>query len=384
MRLDNAVTVFMAEWPSEGAAKTTVHDYGACLTWLCKFASRRGAVFLDELTPSLLRAAILARMEPPRGAQANNFKGGEASAAQMVAAARSMARWLLAEGVPVADLSTVKAPRVPARIQPRVHSDEFEALESAILHRLISSGRRAPRVAVARDLALINVLGETGLRAQEVCGLELSHVDLDRGEILIVRAKRRKERVLSIMGADDDPDPNRVIRMLSEWITIRQGLRQAGVHDMLWTSIKGNPLSPDQLRNVLAKMCLEAGLGANRPPHSFRRYVFTEHYRERPATLSRLTARMGWSPNSHKMVDIYTRGVELELAREPMTLLSTRQQRDDPNRPLVRVAFAADNRKGVGPPGGANVNGPPLSSRGRADKSRAANQAPSGDRRYSS
>jgi hypothetical protein len=124
------------------------------------------------------------------------------------------------------------------------------------------------------------------------------------------------------MGPPDEVDAPRVLRLLEDWLSVRQGLRRAQRHAAVWTSVKGNPLTPDELRHVLARMCLEAGLAANRPPHSFRRYTFTEHYRARPNALPRLSARMGWSTKSHKMVDVYTRGVELELAREPLPLLS--------------------------------------------------------------
>jgi site-specific recombinase XerC len=323
VRLDNSITLFLSEWPAEGASPATVRDYRKCLDWFCGFATKRGATTLEDLTPSLVRAAALAKMDHSR-ARSASFKGGEAAAAQLVAATRKLARWLLAEGLSVADLSSVRAPRVPERIQPRLLSEEFDRLQSAILHRLISGNRRTPRLAVTRDLALLNLLAETGLRAQEVCGLELRHVDVQRGEILIARAKRRKERVLSIMGTEDDEDPLRVVRLLDEWLCAREGIRRAQDHTRVWTSLKGNALDEDELRSILARICIEAGLAANRPPHAFRRYVFTEHYRQRPGSLARLTARMGWSPKSHKMQDVYTRGAELDFAREPMPLLNDR------------------------------------------------------------
>lgn len=340
MRLDNAVTLFLAEWPAEGVSPATARDYGKCLNWFCGFAAQRGATTLDDLTPSLVRAAALQKMDHAR-TRAQNFKGGEAAAAQLVSATRKLARWLLAEGLPVADLSGVKAPRVPERIQPRLLADEFDRLQSAILHRLISGNRRTPRLAVTRDLALLNLLAETGLRAQEVCGLELQHIDLERGEILIARAKRRKERVLPIVGTEDDDDPLRVVRLLDEWLSAREGLGRAAEHAFVWTSLKGNALNEDELRNVLARMCVEAGLAASRPPHAFRRYVFTEHYRQRPSSLTRLVARMGWSPKSHKMADVYTRGAELDFAREPMPLLNGRPKSTIANprsRPILLSA----------------------------------------------
>jgi site-specific recombinase XerC len=373
VRLDNAVTVFLAEWPAEGVSPSTVRDYRVCLEWLCAFASAHGAILLSDLTPSLVRAAAAAKMANlPAVTRAPNYKGGEASAAQLVAAARRLARWLLAEGMSVADLSSVKAPRVPERIQPRLFADEFQSLETAILHRLLNGRKRVPRVAVARDLALINLLGETGLRAQEVCGLELAHIDTERGEVLITRAKRRKERVLSIVGTDDDHDPWRVVRLIEDWLSVRQGLKRTAEHPSVWTSIKGNPLSTDQLRHVLARMCLEAGLDASRPPHAFRRYVFTEHYRQRPSALPRIAARMGWSKKSHAMVNIYQRGAEVDLAREPLPLLGGR--RGGLNGPSPRARAAPIPLMDVGPDVGDKQRpGPALPLKGRQEPGRLPN-----------
>lgn len=379
MRLDNAITLFLSEWPAEGAARGTVRTYRANLEWLSEFAIQHDALYLDDLTPSLLRAAVITRMDPEADDHSPNFKGGEAAAALVVAAARCMARWLLAQGVQVADLRSVKAPRVPERIQPRLYQDEFNALQTAVLRRLVNGSRRIPRVAVSRDLALLHVLGETGLRADELCGMQLGHVDLQRGEILIAHGKGNKERILSIVAPADDEDPWRVVRLLEDWLGTRNELRRATLHAAIWTSMKGNPLSTHDLRLILARMCLEAGLTSNRPPHSFRRYVFTEHYRQRPNALPRISARMGWSTRSHKMVDVYTRGVEVELAREPLPLLNTRGQgpmRVGPKVPLRNGRLSSVSNIGVGPPGGAKLNEPPLTPRGRVARERPASQAP--------
>jgi integrase/recombinase XerD len=380
VRLDNAVTLFLAEWPAEGVSPKTVQSYGKNLEWLVAFATKRGATTLEDLTPSLVRAAALSKMgkDKPRTA---NFKGGEAAAAQLVAATRKLAGWLVAEGLSVADLSVVKPPRVPERVQPRLLPGEFETLQAAILRRLISGGRHVPRVAVARDLALLNLLAETGLRAAEVCGLELDHVDLRRGEVLVVRAKRRRERVLSLLGTDEDDDPYRVVRLIDDWIGARAQLKHAAEHRSLWMSLKGNPLTDDELRNVLAKICAEAGLAGNRPPHAFRRYVFTEHYRQRPSSLPRLSARMGWSPNSHKMQGVYTRGAELDLSREPMPLLNGPRESDGHNvrsfeRPSLPIL------KSVGSQGSID-NEPALAARGRTDEERARTSNSRKSRRFS-
>lgn len=327
MRLANAVTYFLDQWPAEGPPVDTVRTYRAHLTWLVAYTTTIGKVYLADLTPDLLRQAMAAKMVPPasrkrRSSTHAEWKDGKSAANGLAYAARKMARWLATQGVPVANLDQVKPPRPPERVQPRLRAHEFRALENAVLHRLVEPDRRVARLTIARDLALIHLLADTGLRAYEVCNMEVRHVDLAQGN-LTVYGKGQRERSLSLVDADD-PRSNTTLHLLAEWVTVRSEVRSTASHSKLWVSSKGRPLSRDQLRVILNGLCREAGID-NRPPHTFRRGSFTEHYRTDPSSLSVLAARMGWSKKSHHMVDVYTRGAEVDLAREtPVPSLSER------------------------------------------------------------
>lgn len=325
MRLDDAVTYFLGEWAAEGPSRDTLRSYTNHLKWLVGFAAQRHKVLLADLTPELLRAAML---EKQSGSHSPLYKGGEGSARGLASAARRMARWLVAQGVPVADLDRVKAPRMPERIQPRLRQGEFQALEGAILQRLVSSSQRVPRLAIARDLALIYMLADTGLRASEVCGMAIEDVDFSTGAILVIAGGRggkgKKQRALSVLDPDDRQGGT-TLRLLSEWIEARTAVRGAARNNRLWVSMKGTPLNRDELRRLLKRICEAAGLPSNRPPHAFRRASFTEGYLASPSSIRVLAARMGWSAKSHHMIDTYTRGVEIELARTtPVASVSAR------------------------------------------------------------
>jgi site-specific recombinase XerC len=316
VRLDDAITWFLASWPYEGPrapSAATVRTYRRQLEWLCRFAAERRKPHIADMDAGLLRAAFQALMEQEEG-RAHNFKGGEAAASSLVAAARSLARWLLAQGVPVADLARIKAPRPPERIQPRLLPDEFRRLEGAVLHQLVDSARRAPRISVARDLAVLYLLADTGLRASETVSMTVGDVDLEAGRVA-VHGKGRKPRVLSIVDPHH-PRGGESIHLLAEWINMRQHIRGTETHNYLWVSLQGRPLSAGELRKILSRLCADAGLDSNRPPHAFRRAQFTERYRADPSAIKVLAARMGWAATSHHMVNVYTRGAELELAAE--------------------------------------------------------------------
>ncbi len=228
-------------------------------------------------------------------------------------AARTLARWLLAQGVPVADLSMIKPPRAPERIQPRLRHEEFLSLEQTVLRRLLDGYHFSVRSVIARDLALLNLLADTGLRCGEVCSMRTQDVDFDRGTISVWRGKGHKQRVLSIVDAYD-PHGGRTLHLLAQWLEARETMRHTEEHDMLWVSLRGTPLTRTLLRSVLSELCKAAWLPSNRPPHAFRRANFTESYRDDPRAIKLLAARMGWSEKSTHMIATYTRGAELELA----------------------------------------------------------------------
>jgi integrase/recombinase XerD len=335
VRLTNAVHVFLSEWPSEGASPATVEVYRGGLAWLCRFAGDQA--MLKDLTPSLVRRAASAKMGNAES-EAYNYKGGEAAASLIIQAAKAMARWLGTQGLPVADLGMVKAPRVPKRIQPRLYADEFQLLEAAVLRRLLSANGNTVAITIARDLALLHLLGETGLRAQEVCNLQLHDLDLERGWVTVRGGKGKKDRALSVVGAEEGADRRRVVRLLEDWIAVRATIAKAREHSVLWTSYRGMRLSAAELRALLHRICIEAGLPGNRPPHSFRRYVFTEHYRSRSVPIQHLVARMGWTGQNQQMLETYSRGAELELAKEPLPLLNSRPIPGQQRHALVPVA----------------------------------------------
>jgi integrase/recombinase XerD len=322
VRLDDAVTYFLGEWPSEGPTLDTWRSYAGQLKWLVGFAAKRSKFQLADLTPELLRAAMVQKMDPKNHSLA--FKGGESGAKALLAAARKFSKWLRVQGMPAADLSTMRPPRVPERIQTRLRPEEFQAIETAILKCLMDCDRRVPRLAVARDLALIYLLADTGLRANEVCAMELRSVDFDQGAVLVLRGKGKKERALSLV------DPNErsggvTLKLLADWIDMRASVRGVARTNKFWVSMKGNPLTRDELRKILGRICTQAGISSNRPPHTFRRANFTESYKESPESIRVLAARMGWSDKSHHMIDIYTRGADLEIARDtPVPSLSAR------------------------------------------------------------
>lgn len=291
------------------ATRETIRTYRDGLNTLCVVASLRQCDRLEDLSPLLVRQAV-AHCLDPTVPHHPNWKGGEAKARVVVTSAQGMVTWLVAEGVPVnAAILTLTKPKVPERIQPRVHADDYQQLESAALRRLVD--RKKTRFVIARDFALIQFCLDTGLRAIELARLCIKDVNLATGVVTVHEGKGRKPRILSIADPDES-DGGSTLRALRDYV---DHLHDRGVRDDfgLWVSHYGRHMRPSAVRDVLMALRKEAGLPHNLPPHAFRRTMFTESYQENPMGLPRLVQRMGWSPKSRNLIDTYTRGAEMEM-----------------------------------------------------------------------
>lgn len=372
MLLSDAIDcfLFLARTEHRLAVRTVVL-YTKALGKLEQYASQHGRTKLDDLTPNLVRGAAAAEME---AGQSANWQGGEAMAATVVAASRTMVRRLHDEypSLMLPDLATVRSPKVPERIQPRLEDGEFVQLEAALRTRLLRD--RVPRFLIARDQAILAVLANTGLRAAECCGLDLPDVDLAEGCLLIRRGKGGRQRILTVL----DPDPGEydggeVVRALADYLRYREHVFGPGRSNALWLTLKGNRLNPNGLRGALRTLCDEAGIDGNRPPHAFRRAHFTEQYRAQPTALPVLVERMGWT--SEAMAKIYTRGVDVELARRIPLPLMSKAWRAGPKVPDPRRSPRPILFNGVGS-AGDKANAPALPSLGRADRTRRVSANP--------
>lgn len=231
----------------------------------------------------------------------------------MLAGAKAMTRHHRNDGLNnVPDLSVVKAIKPAQRIQPRLSAPEFHALEEALGRRLLRN--TAPPFMIARDHAILQLLAETGLRAAELCALNLVDIDFDEGSVMIRHGKGGKDRAINIVVDDpDEVDGGAALAALAEYLTHRRRQSRARGTTALFVTPQGKRLNCSALRQALRTLCVEAGIDGNRPPHAFRRGHFTTAYQNDPSALPILVARMGWTTDL--MARVYTRGATIDLAR---------------------------------------------------------------------
>jgi site-specific recombinase XerD len=371
-----AIDGYLLGLEASRASPSTIRLYRGMLARVAAFAEARGRPRLAQLTLEVVRGAVVDVLREPGHERRHgpNWKGGESTAYAMVCAVRAFSAALRADRVAIADFSSLQLPAVPRRIQPRVWAEEFNALETQLLERLRT--QRVPRFLVARDLAILSLLADTGLRAAELCGLNVEDLDLDRGW-LEVRGKGNRADALCIRDPDpDEPEGGPTIRSLRDYLAERARLfGRTSSQPALWLSRRGDRLSTGSLCAMLARLCQQAGIRGNRPPHAFRRGSFSSAYAERPTALPILVARMRWSPKSHTMVETYTRGAEIDLARGQAVPLVSKRWRQEARAQRPGPLVATDT---LGPPRAVDDAPPPPI--GRRDGERAAGQPTRGRR----
>ena len=153
-----------------------------------------------------------------------------------------------------------------------------------------------------RDRAVLELLYGCGLRAGEVCGLELESYDVP-GARLRVLGKGDRERMVPL------GEPAR--EALDEWL--RSGRpRVAGASSALLVSLRGRRLSPSDVRRALERRARVAGIGT-RSPHALR-HAYATHLLEGGAGLREIQELLGHA--SAATTQIYAHVAVPHLVRE--------------------------------------------------------------------
>jgi site-specific recombinase XerD len=161
----------------------------------------------------------------------------------------------------------VKATAPPSHKGERFPVEVLTPDEARALIRAAST--RAPTG--IRNRALMVALYRAGLRLAEALALKPSDVDLDVGEIRILRGKGAKARTV---GLDDG-----AAAVIARWLDVR---RQRGLARCRWLfcTLDGHELDPRYVRAMLTRYAKRAGIEKRVHPHGLRHTHFAELARE--------------------------------------------------------------------------------------------------------
>ena len=137
-----------------------------------------------------------------------------------------------------------------------------EAERKALLQQ---PNRRAPTS--LRNLCMIRLMLNAGLRSAEVLNLKVRDIDWMSGKLSVRDGKGGKDRTLWMNEEDLD--------LLQSW---RE--RRPEQSDLLFTTLQGHPVSDRYLRAMVKRVAGKAGIEKRVYPHLLRHTFATDLYRK--------------------------------------------------------------------------------------------------------
>jgi len=122
-----------------------------------------------------------------------------------------------------------------------------------------------------RNLAMLRVMLNAGLRLSEATALRWRDIDLNTGKLMVRQGKGAKDRTLWI--CDED------VELLSEWRE-RQASTIGHAPEHVFTTLKGNPVSGRYVQQMVKRYVNRAGIAKRVSPHSLRHTFGTDIYSE--------------------------------------------------------------------------------------------------------
>jgi integrase/recombinase XerC len=310
----HALEAFVAHLRDErGLSAHTVAAYRRDVIQFLQFAGRAGVTDPGEVEPLLLRRFLA--LQRTRGLAASSIAR---KAAALRAGFRFLARRGLVADDPAAGLGVPRGPkRLPVVLKPRQ------------VDRLLAGPAPVDPVGL-RDRAILELLYATGIRVGELCGLRLGDVDLAADTVLVL-GKGAKQRLVPfgeparaalldyLVGGRSAmlpaPGPtvrpgraagpatpaNRSSAAHSDTVPRRDSAaapgsmaeRDAGAdRDALFFNRRGRPMTQRDVRGMLERYRVGAGVPAGTSPHTLR-HSFATHLLEGGADLRAVQELLG-------------------------------------------------------------------------------------------
>ena len=182
------------------------------------------------------------------------------------------------------------SPRKPQRLPEVLTQEEQEALLGQ---------PNANNLIGLRNLCLLRLMLNTGLRAAEVLNIKTRDIDWNSGKLMVRQGKGKKDRS-SWIGEED-------LALLQRWV-----IKKARFPESAWlfTSRDGKLIQTRYLRFMVKRLAKKAGISVDVHPHTLRHTFATDLYRQTKNL--RLTQKaLGHSQISSTM--IYTHIVDDEM-----------------------------------------------------------------------
>jgi site-specific recombinase XerC len=218
--------------------------------------------------------------------QRSKAEGGQGVAAQTAKQRfRSSYRffvWLVeTDEIRESPMAKMRPPSVPEKLVPVIANEDLKKL-----FKIVSGTDFESR----RDKAIISLFIDCGVRVGEMAGLDLSDLDIDEREVVVLGKGRRARRIRFIRETRSD-----IQRYL-----LKRAQHPHAEDEALWLGKRGR-LTESGLYRMIVRRCDEAGIDRTHP-HAFR-HTFAHQYLRRGGSEGNLMSVTGW--RSRSMVDRY-------------------------------------------------------------------------------
>ena len=168
-------------------------------------------------------------------------------------------------------------------LSPKTSAKLPETLNQQTVENLLGSIDSEKKLG-KRDLALLELFYASGLRLSEICGARLEYFDQE-DHFLRITGKGNKTRLVPVGG--------RALKALDNYLTgERSNLITKKTSSHIFLSVRGGPLSPDRVRQIVKERAQQAGIEQNIYPHLLR-HCFATHLLENGADLRVIQELLG-------------------------------------------------------------------------------------------
>jgi site-specific recombinase XerD len=280
--LEQAVDGWLADGRANGHSARTLgnrrHLTQKFEWWLVN--EHGGEPELSALTPGVIRAFLTyLREDRPEGRFGSTNANAKDPARPSTVhtyyrCIRAFVNWCRAEELPVAAaMKNVKPPRVP--------QDELDHFTDEEMKGLITAARCRQNQNKERDVAILLLLLDTGLRAAELCSLNVGAVDRAASGLLVLGKGNKTRRVYMSQATR---------RTLVRYLETER--RNAGDNEPLFLSRTGGRMTTNGLFQLVERLAKRGGLQGAAGCHKIRR-TFAINYLRQGGNLRELQILMG-------------------------------------------------------------------------------------------